>query len=353
MDYSAPISFSRNYPRPSILSAPSRKYWCFGTSQELARGQVATYGFTSGRYALGTLAEALPSSVKVWLPAYHCPALVEPFIQESREVAFYSVTSSLEPDFEELNQSVNQGDVILGVRFFGFESGMARLASLAKQQNCLLIEDLAHAPYTNDLKGDFAITSLAKFFAIRSGATLCVNTHKTNPSILKVYQTLKSTSEAILTNKIRTLCRNILGKGKSPHTKSSFYSKQKKTKGMFPFSAFHLAHGVCPKLASVRRKNYLLYQRALEGLPHVRCLQEKLHDGVVPYVFPLIVENAQLFDLLKQNAIQVLRWEQLADTTCETSRYYRERLIQLPCHQDLTERDVSKIIMLIKEETAL
>ena len=95
-----------------------------------------------------------------------------------------------------------------------------------------------------------------------------------------------------------------------------------------------------------RRANY---QRWLEGIKNVHgchALFPQLHKNVVPYVFPLVIDSnaIEVFHNLKLNGVPLWRWEDLAETGCATVDKYRLSLLQLPCHQDLSESQMDWMI---------
>jgi hypothetical protein len=108
------------------------------------------------------------------------------------------------------------------------------------------------------------------------------------------------------------------------------------------------------RVAIVRRRNY---QRLLAGLSDIAAVQPlfpTLPDDVVPYVFPLLIAAAdERFHDLRRRNVPMYRWEDLEPSNCLVSQEYQWRLIQLPCHQELTDSDIEWIISEVRESADL
>ncbi len=83
--------------------------------------------------------------------------------------------------------------------------------------------------------------------------------------------------------------------------------------------------------------------------PLGRLLWPQLPEHSAPYVVPFLLNDSSSFDLLRKRGLQVFRWEELAPTSCSVSLDYRNRLIQIPCHQDLTAADIQQIIQVFSK----
>jgi len=96
------------------------------------------------------------------------------------------------------------------------------------------------------------------------------------------------------------------------------------------------------RVAARRRKNFQRWVDAVGDLPHCRSLVEQLPDDAVPYMFPLLIEHPQdHFPLLKRLGVTIWRWDDMAESPCAVSRHYRQHLLHLPCHQALSDNELS------------
>jgi len=108
------------------------------------------------------------------------------------------------------------------------------------------------------------------------------------------------------------------------------------------------------RIATRRRENYITLLEALTGLPGCHPLFARLPDGVIPYVFPLIVEEPEkIFKPLKNLGIPVIRfgeflWQSIEANICPVSTSLSKRVFQFPCHQELTPAELDWMIREIR-----
>ena len=108
------------------------------------------------------------------------------------------------------------------------------------------------------------------------------------------------------------------------------------------------------RIATKRRKNYITLLEALSGLPECRPLFDRLPDGVIPYVFPLIVEEPEkFFKPLKNLGIPVIRfgeflWHSIDANIYPVSTKLSKQVFQFPCHQELTSAELDWMIREIR-----
>ena len=76
----------------------------------------------------------------------------------------------------------------------------------------------------------------------------------------------------------------------------------------------------------------------------------ELPEGVVPYMFPLWVDDlSTVFPVLEDRAVPMQRfgqflWPGVDENLCRTSVEFSKHLIQLPCHQDLREDELDWVL---------
>ena len=103
-----------------------------------------------------------------------------------------------------------------------------------------------------------------------------------------------------------------------------------------------------------RRENYTKLLRGLEGLPGSRPLFAELPDEVVPHMFPLWIENLDTaYSRLEDLATPMQRfgqflWPGIVESAFPISSEMSHHLVQFPCHQDLTEKEIETIISRIR-----
>jgi hypothetical protein len=159
-----PVAESEGFPLPDIGT----------TSCRLA----------TGRSALLHLIHRLPASCtrKVLLPAYVAEGVIQPFRTAGFEILFYRLQPDLSPLIEDVTSLLQQAGgqaVVALIHYFGFSVRSEALSSVLMQHDALVVDDLAHAPFTAGANGrllgegaEVALYSLNKFLPVVDGAIL-------------------------------------------------------------------------------------------------------------------------------------------------------------------------------------
>jgi perosamine synthetase len=219
---------------------------------------------------------------------------------------------------------------------------------LAREHNCLPIEDLAHAAHTNILYGDYGVTSLQKFYPIASGGELLIANSVRDTRVAEEWQKNHVYQWHWMVNKFFKKAFTTLGyKGgttRSSSDKFRYFDPAIVGEPMLRKDIKQIARQDHARIAAVRRSNY---QQLDEFFSHSRLgrpLFPILGSDDVPYVYPFVLEKAEYFDLIRNMAVPLYRWEEICPSGCDTSNIYRRRLIQFPCHQDLVDGDIARLI---------
>ncbi len=110
----------------------------------------------------------------VWLPAYCCESVAQPFLQAGFRPRYYPVGSSLHLDETELPQP-SPGESLLFIHYFGHRNQlMVEHSARLRATGIRVIEDAAQAGLTKGIgvAGDYSITSYRKHLAQPDGALL-------------------------------------------------------------------------------------------------------------------------------------------------------------------------------------
>jgi dTDP-4-amino-4,6-dideoxygalactose transaminase len=138
----------------------------------------------TGRSTLLHLIHRLPTSCahKVLLPAYVAEGVIQPFRLAGFEIMFYRLQPDLSPmvaDVESLLQQAGGQAVMVLIHYFGFSARTEALSSVLMQHDAIVVDDLAHAPFTAGANGrllgegaELALYSLNKFLPVVDGAIL-------------------------------------------------------------------------------------------------------------------------------------------------------------------------------------
>lgn len=326
----------------------------------------------SGRVALAQVLQALalPPGERVLMPAYHCPSMLTPLRERGLRCEFYPLNERLEPPLPELQARLQSGvRACVLPHYFGFaQTETAAIAARCRSAGVALIEDCAHAFFGGrpaepvGSHGDFAIASSRKFFPGNDGGFAVSNGAERLPPVMpgpwkaelkNIYDTLQRATRGGYWPWLTPLFGTAApASAVSPARfeamsvwQSNGFSAAELTQRGSRVCALLIR--ACDKaaLAARRRRHYRAWAAALQGLDGVQAFAPELAEEVVPYVFPVLVaEPDRAFHTLKAQGFPMYRWEYLAHSTCAVSRRYATTLWQLPCAQQLTDADLSRLI---------
>lgn len=349
---------------------------------------------TSGRaaIALALLDMGTRDGDEILIPAYHCPAMVDPVVWAKGVPVFYRLNSDLSIDLDDVRTKITaKTRGIIAVHYFGFSHSLSALRSLCDERGIRLIEDCAHSAFgTVDGRivgswGDYAIACHTKFFATLEGGALVANRPLAAPVRLRapglgftVNAALSAIQRALSYERLWILelpmtlaelaVRAVrLVRGRSEPASESPVMEAG-TPGQFaaswvhvamsPFSRFLYRRVSWQRLVERRRANYRTFMRLSAGIPGVRPLYRDLPEGVVPHVFPVIVERLdRVFALLEDAGVPMQRfgqflWPEVSESTCAVTWDLSRRCVQFACHEDLSERDIEWIVDRLRDAVA-
>lgn len=108
------------------------------------------------------------------------------------------------------------------------------------------------------------------------------------------------------------------------------------------WSRWIMNHADLERIRDRRRGNYQRWVDAVEGLPHCEALRPQLQPSCIPYMFPLWIACPEIhFFALKRLGVPVWRWDEMAISDCQVAEGFRLHLLHLPCHQELTSKQMS------------
>jgi perosamine synthetase len=228
---------------------------------------------------------------------------------------------------------------------------------VARAAGASIVHDCAHAWYAlpRIAPSDYAIASLVKFFAVEEGGLLMApsGTELAAPTeapglrrnlrlISRAWARRQAALSALAAdNPAATVAIPEVASGavnvESRSAAFRYFDPQDVARDVTVYTSLLLRILSSEQAAQRRRQHYQQLATVLGTLRGVKLLHERLPDDVVPYVLPLLLDDGpRQFDALRGAGIPLYRWEELIPSHCETSSDYRTRLVQLPCHQDLT-----------------
>ena len=371
--FSKPLAYSENYPSPIIKGVTELK-WTNLLFNKTHYASDSHFFSVNGRTGLAIIGQYIKLNKEhtVLLPSYHCPALVEPFIWLGVNIRFYKLNKDLSIDIDDFKSKLDKSvKACLFVHFFGFSPDFSQLSPLLKKyKETIIIEDCAHSFYSPQIDnsknmGDYSVVSCNKFLPSNEGSIVYgikrdeITNTLTPPSLLSEFKLLLNSLPLIpqLINISRSLVQN-----KDHHQNIENHKPIPKKDALFRYfnpndmqqsssriSQFIIEHSNHKKIKQKRRNNFKFLLKHLEHSKAGKPLFSILPDDIVPYVFPFILNNPQSFDIIKNRGLALFRWEELAESDCSISHFYRDCLVQIPCHQDLTQSNLNDILTIIEE----
>lgn len=339
---------------------------------------------TSGRAAIALALQEIGVSAgdRILLPTYHCPTMVAPAVQARAQVEYYPVQAKGTADIDYVEQELKKGaKAILVAHYFGLPQPMADIRSLCDRYGAALIEDCAHALF-GEVEGrnvgewgDYAIVSLTKFFPVSEGGCLASARHpirrgrgrdRGKRSELKVLIDVLEIASShgrlagansllrgvfAMKNLIRGTPRRGIVPIPSDWSESELLAEFDPSRvdlNLSRVARWVTEHTDRSRIIAHRRSNYERLNRLLEGIPGTHAISPRLPPGAVPYVYPLWSENPdERFLALWAEGIPAFRWDRLWPGTPvianDSGLDWSRHVIQLPCHQDLSERDIDLV----------
>ncbi len=384
------------YPNPVAPSSPVLS-WAALAHKRTALGLPcvqdvgATRLLTSGRMAIGWITRllGLGPADEVLVPAYHCHSMVAPVEWSGATPVFYRIAEAdAAIELDDVRARIGpRTRALIATHYFGFPQHCDALRQLCDTHGIALIEDCAHAFFgawqNRPLGsfGDYAIASPMKFFPLFDGGCLVSARHALDAVQLRpggrglqFKALLSSVEKALYYGRLRPLGHALkpalwlkdvtwAGIKQLSRTHMALHTPSASHGGFdFPAdwleiaisrpSARMLAWADRSRIVERRRAHYRYLAQALAGLPGCRALHPELPEHVVPYVFPLLIEDhARVFPALKRQGVPILRWDALpgaAAAVCPVSARFAQALLQFPCHQELRAPELDWMIERIR-----
>ncbi len=373
-EFPLPLANAADYPKPTILATASKHK--FGLKSRTQSQFVAEGVYTkNGRAAIATVAQSLglKAGDAILLPEFFCPAMIEPFIWLGLEVKFYQLLSTLELNQAHFEEQITENvKACLFVRYFGFSLDIKKSLLLAKKHDLLAIEDCAHSFFSKKTMleedgFDASICSLNKFFPCTDGGMYRLSsTNQLFPPVEpfgrdykeEIKNILNFIGFDILLSKVKSLLLPSVKKTAETATEDKvnsqkpifrYFHANDMQQCCFKLTEWLVNTSDYNKICKTRVDNFKLLYQELKNSPTGQPFIEFEQDAV-PYVFPFLLNNSEDFHYIRSQGIQILRWEEFYQTSNNDFENYRTKLIQIPCHQGLTKKEISKIIAIINKE---
>jgi len=390
-----------DYPRAAIPLKPVMSAGAMWQRRKSAVPSLLNAGssllLTSGRSAIALALQhmGIRPHDEVLLPALHCTSMVEPVVWSRAVPMFYRIRPDAAIDIDDVRRRITpRTRVLLITHYFGFPQDSPALREFCDRHDLVLIEDCAHAFFGEFADrpvgafGDYAIASAMKFYPIYDGGCLTSARHSVSAlpresggaafELKSVINTLEYAVEYRRLGAARVLLIPLLklknalwalrradrpgepGESLGPGASDGDYAFDPAwvSTRMSATSRLALATLSTARIVERRRANYQRLHDALSARAGATPLFSELPSRVVPYVYPLRVDDpTYVFPRLKQQAVPILRfgeyrWPQMDPEICPVSADLSRRLLQFPCHQELSFAEIDWIIERVRDALA-
>jgi perosamine synthetase len=347
----------------------------------LDAGQVRLV--TSGRIGIGLALRAMGVAAGdiVLMPAYHSLSMIPPVLWAGATARFYRITPNAQVDLDDLEATFDQRvKAIVVTHYFGFMQDMAPVRAWCDQHNVALLEDCAHCFFGDRVGtfGDYAIASSMKFFPMYEGGVLASSRHSLDGI------TLHSGGAGFEAKVVLNTLEHSFAYGRLPalrmllslplRAKDALWRRRKQEQpasvalapassdseaGFDPawldkqsswFARLLLRRVSHARIVSLRRSHYATLHSTCSNLPGARPLHAVLPDGACPWMFPLVVDDADaVFARLHREGVPMTRfaetlWDGVDDSVCANSVYLSRHVLAFPCHQELRPDELAWIV---------
>jgi dTDP-4-amino-4,6-dideoxygalactose transaminase len=380
-------------PKTPVLDWPS-----FASRPPIARtasldGITHRVVTTSGRAAL-LLALAdlrVAAGRRVLVPTYHCPSMVAPVVQAGAVPQFFAIGPDGLPDLDRI--AIDPADApvaMIAAHYFGLPRSLRKVRAWCDAHSIVLIEDCAHCFFgqagerTVGHWGDYAVASLTKFFPVPE-AGLLLRAHVPLDDVPLRSPRWRDEIKGVV-DVLELACAHGRLRGISGPLRALFALKNRHRRpsnvdhrpatGSHPDEATPPSAvtdcdmsraGVAPlkvsrvlfrlhgrhRMHARRRENYRAYAASLGDVPGVWPLEPNLSEGTAPYVFPLLVDDAErVYHALRREGMPVFRWDRVWPGTPrlpgDRAPHWQRHLLQLVCHQNLSLADIDAVGAAVK-----
>ncbi|WP_066190738.1 aspartate aminotransferase family protein [Gracilibacillus timonensis] len=325
----------------------------------LPKMQDASFTF-SGRSAIDLVLNDISETKRVksvYIPAYCCSSMIEPFLKKNINVFFYNVRFVAGKGIiYDYNPKV-ECDIFFAMSYFGLEEfNCDNLIEEINNQSTIVIEDITHrllCDISYSTKTDYTIASLRKWFGIPTGgyATKKNGTFKNKPF---------KCSEEFIHNKIKAMQEKyqyVKGQGIDKNEFMDKFNSYEQTLKDIDWSyeidstSFNCIQRVnIESIRKSRRSNAEILYAKINELEYIKPLIPKPDlGGKCPLFVPVMVSGNKrdgLRNFLIQNNVYCpVHWP--AEGIIDSDIWKHE--LSLICDQRYSSTDMHRIINLMKQ----
>lgn len=270
----------------------------------------------------------------IYLPKYICESVISVCKKNNVEIRYYLINELFQPILEEVPELSN----VLIVNFYG-QLEKKYLKILSKKFR-IIIDNTQDYFYNYKINVP-TIYSCRKYFGVPDGGIL-ENYDIQNKSLLDGVKYSNGCVDHLI--------------GRLERTAKEFYNVYKENeqrldieplKKMSPFTE-DILHSIRYKSSKKNRlKNFKKYKQAFKNINMLKI------NKIGTFGYPLLLKNGKEIKeyLIKNNIYIPTLWPNCISEKCFINKDYNiNDLLILPCNEDLSEKEINKVIKMIKEK---
>ncbi|MEQ8232880.1 MAG: DegT/DnrJ/EryC1/StrS family aminotransferase [Gammaproteobacteria bacterium] len=347
---------------PAPLDRPGTSFWF--------NGRVAIH---QAIRALG-----LRRGQRIAVPAFCCGSELDVFVAAGLEPRPFELTATLDPEPDSFAAALEGATAALATHYFGFPAALDTARTLCRSAGVPLIEDCAHALYSENAHGalggsaDVAIFSIAKTLAVPDGGALVINWPNVAPPAVPTPASASLARRRALSLAARELqahpvqaialgarlpglARRRLGRAVAEPDRETQeglasvarFDRTLATTAMSAQARWLLLRMKHAEIVVARRRHYARLLAVVRGHRGLRAVFPELPAGTCPLALPIVVDDPEAFRrrLLGGPALGIrqmwpwyhpaLDWE-----ACAAAAALKRRVFILPVHQSLQAHEL-------------
>lgn len=293
------------------------------------------------------------SPKQIWMPSYLCGSMLKAVEKYPSRVRFYEVDYDLTIASLDWLDSVEQGDLVIFIDYFGFACD-ASSAIQARERGALVLEDACQALLSKDVgqHSDFVLFSPRKFLGVPDGGILA----SIRETSFQQFELQGPPAEWWLNALLTTIERREFDLyGGNRHWFESYKSLKAATPigryAMSELTRLLLRYSFDYEVIAKRRvDNYKLLADRLEEL----AIFPRLPSHTVPLGFPIRVRNRdRVKEMLFDHEIYPpVHWpiQSIVPEEFNDSHRLAAEILTLPCDQRYSNGDMKRMARLVREE---
>jgi len=327
----------------------------------------------SGRTAIDLILQDMMASGQsvnsVYMPAWCCESMMQPFIDRCVNVMFYDITSN-KNGFQYVIDSYQRTDILYVTNYFGFSNMLpVSVINQFKEQGVAIIYDRTHALFRNEeecpIWANYTIASIRKWLGVASGAIVYKHFGHMSFPVMKDCDYVSAKWEAMALK--AAYLRELDNYGTPPSVPNikEVYLKEfeafdhvlSKDYRNYRIDEASLAVWLSTDKTTVRerrRENALFVEDAVNKVSQIRPIFQ-LHDDDCPLCVPVLFfcreERDDVRRLLTENGVYCpVHWPKSDGIPNEFSvNEIYDCELSLLCDQRYTPDDLQRMVDIIKD----